>query len=181
MEDERVVVVQHDTGIAREFHSPRPARMKAVSINGNKGWDAIARDNWGDFALMIESDLLVQPDILTRLIERMPDEADIFAPMIWIEVGVQHRFYDIWAYRRGGNMFPPYGPAWYAQKYGTMPFELDSVGSCVLFRMGLIVDGLRLGESDCVLGMCNEARKRGYKVFADPEIDIIHPSIEGVT
>ena len=179
--DERIQVIKHDTGIPREHHTTRPARMKAVSENGNVGWDAIAKDNWGEYALMIESDLLVTPNLLKRLIERMPAEADIFAPMIWIEVGSEFRFYDIWAFRQDFKRFPPTPPSWYANKYGYVPFELDSVGSCVLFRMKPIIDGLRLDETTCVKGMCDQARKQGYRVFADPDIDVIHPSIAGVS
>ncbi len=206
VEDNRIRIIKHDTGIPHFAHSPRPARMKAVSENGNKGWDAIAKDNWGDFALMIESDLLYNPDLLRSLIERRPDQADIFAPMIWIEVDGTLRFYDIWAYRLKGEMFKPNSPEWYFAHYRAEPLEVDSVGSVVLFRMDLItgclpmgyghggspieVDGrsdalmeggLRLSETDCVLGMCNEARERGYKIFIDPTINILHPQIQGVT
>ena len=155
--------------------------MKAVSENGNIGWDAIAKDAWGDFALMLESDLLYNPILLRSLIDRRLDRADIFAPMIWIEVDGSLRFYDIWAYRTKGEMFPPNSPEWYFAHYGSGLLEVDSVGSVVLFKMNLITEGLRLGESDCVLGMCNEARQRGYRVFVDPTINILHPQIQGVT
>jgi len=188
VEDSRIRIIQHDTGIPHFAHSPRPARMKAVSENGNVGWDAIAMRwsaesarPWGDFALMLESDLLYKPNLLRALIERRPDWADIFAPMIWIQVNGDLRFYDIWAYRIKGQMFPPNSPEWYFAHYGNGLLEVDSVGSVVLFRMELITEGLRLGESDCILGMCNEARQRGYRIFIDPTIDILHPQIQGVT
>lgn len=179
--DGRIQIVKHDTGIPHHAHSPRPARMKAVSENGNIGWDAIAEDAWGDFALMVESDLLYNPDLLRSLIDRRPAEADIFAPMIWIEVADSLRFYDIWAYRIKGEMFQPTSPEWYFAHYGSGLLEVDSVGSVVLFKMDLITEGLRLGEADCVLGMCNEARRRGYRIFVDPTINILHPQIQGVT
>jgi hypothetical protein len=155
--------------------------MKAVSENGNKGWAAIRQGAWGDFALMLESDLLYQPDLLRSLIERRPDWADIFAPMIWIPVNGALRFYDIWAYRIKGEMFQPTSPEWYFAHYGSGLLEVDSVGSVVLFKMNLIAEGLRLGETDCVLGMCNEARQRGYRIFVDPTISILHPQIQGVS
>jgi hypothetical protein len=155
--------------------------MKAVSENGNKGWDTIAADNWADYALMLESDLLYQSDLIRRLLKRLPREADIFAPMVWIPVNGDIRFYDIWAFRKDGEKFPPNGPEWYFVNYEDRPFEVDSVGSVVLFKMALIAEGLRLGETDCVLGMCNEARARGYKVFCDPLTNVLHPVIEGVT
>lgn len=178
--DHRINIVKHDTGIPHYSHSPRPARMRAVSENGNMGWDAIAAAQWGDFALMLESDLMYNPDLLKRLIERRPAEADIFSPMIWIEVDGGVRFYDLWAFRINGEMFKPTGPEWYTARYNDA-FEVDSVGSVVLFNMQLITDGLRLGETDCVLGMCNEARDHGYRIFVDMGTDVLHPSIQGVT
>jgi hypothetical protein len=181
IDDPRLTIIKHDTGIPHFAHSPRPARMKAVSENGNKGWDAIAADAWGDFALMLESDLLYKPDLLRSLIERCPPEANIFAPMIWIPVEGGLRFYDIWAYRIKGKMFREASPEWYFARYGSGPVELDSVGSVVLFEMDLITEGLRLGETDCILGMCNEARSLGYRIFCDPTIKILHPEIEGVS
>lgn len=181
LRDSRITIIQHDTGIPHHAHSPRPERMRAVSENGNKGWAAIREDAWGDYALMLESDLLYRPDLLRLLIERRPTEADIFAPMIWIEVDSGIRFYDIWAYRLKGEMFKPNSPEWYFAHYGSGPLEVDSAGSVVLFRMDLITEGLRLGETDCVLGMCNEARRRGYRVFCDPTINVVHPQIQGIT
>jgi hypothetical protein len=179
--DARVKIVKHDTGIPHYSHSPRPERMRAVSENGNMGWDAIARDGWGEYGLMLESDLLYKPDLFERLVTRRPAKADIYSPMIWIQVKASIRFYDIWAYRIDGEKFQPTGPEYYYSKYHGRPFELDSVGSVVLIRMQLIHEGLRLGESDCILGMCNEARKRGYHIYCDPTIDVLHPNIQGVT
>lgn len=178
--DDRLTIVKHDTNIPHFSHSPRPARMKAVSQNGNKGWDMIAGDDWGDFALMLESDLLYEPDLVTQLVTRMPDEAAIFAPMIWIQVDGGVRFYDIWAYRVNGEKFQPTSPEWYKARFPDT-FEVDSVGSVVLFKMQLITSDLRLNEETCVLGMCNTARQWGHKIFVDPGIDVLHPSIQGVT
>jgi hypothetical protein len=178
--DNRIRIIKHDTGIPHFAHSPRRERMKAVSENGNKGWAAIREDAWGDYALMLESDLMYDYDLLRSIIERRPIEADIFAPMIWILVDGELRFYDIWAYRKNGKMFQPNSPEWYFAHYGSGLLEVDSVGSVVLFKMNLILEGLRLGEADCVLGMCNKARKCGYRVFCDPTINILHPHIQGV-
>jgi hypothetical protein len=181
VDDSRIRIIKHDTGIPHFAHSPRKERMKAVSENGNKGWGAIREDAWGDFALMLESDLLYRGDLLRLLITRRPAQASIFSPMVWIPVDGDLRFYDIWAYRLNGEMFEPNSPGWYYARHGSGLFEVDSVGSVVLFQMNLIAEGLRLGETDCVLGMCNEARKRGYRIFCDPTIDILHPEIQGVS
>lgn len=129
---------------------------------------------------MVESDLLYQPDLLRRLLDRRPLEADVFLPMIWIEVDGDLRFYDVWAYRHNGKMFEPANPTWYLQKYGDKPFEIDSGGSVVLFKMDLITAGLRLSPETCVLGMCNQAREMGARVFVDPDTHVLHPKIDGI-
>jgi hypothetical protein len=180
VEDERITVIKHDTGLARQFHTTRPERMRAVGETGNAAWERIAADAWGDYALMLESDLLYTPDLLRQLLRRKPPEASIFSPMIWITVNGVLRFYDVWAFRMGGKMFEPAAPAWYFARFGDQPFELESVGSVVLFDMEVITAGLRLTYDEAIVGLCGQARERGYRIFADPSIHILHPSIAGV-
>jgi hypothetical protein len=181
IEDERITVTKYDTGLERQWHTTRPERMRAMALTGNRNWEQIARDGWGDYALMLEADLLFQPDLLTELITRKPAAADIFAPLIWINVNGYLRFYDVWAFRHQGKLFEPAPPAWYFTRFGDAPFEVESVGSVVLFKMECITEGgLRLCEREAVLGMCKQAREQGYKIFADPTLHVLHPSIAGI-
>jgi hypothetical protein len=179
-EDGRVIPVKRNTGRARLHHTPRPERMKTLALTGNAVWDRIAGDNWADFALMLESDLIFTGDLLTRLVQRIPAEAAALAPMIWVTEGGQLRFYDIWAFRLNRQGFPPYPPAWYASRYDERPFEVDSAGSVVLFRMDYIRRGARLSEHSAVVGMCEQIRAVGGKIYCDPETHIIHPETERV-
>jgi hypothetical protein len=176
----RVVCVQRHTGRQRFWHTPRPERMKTLATTGNAVWDRIAMDGWSDYALMLESDLLYTPDLLARLVWRMPKDAAAIAPMIWVPVGEQMRFYDIWAFRQDGKQFPPYPPAWYAEQFGEQPFEIDAAGSVILFRMDYIKQGARLSETTAVVGMCEQIRAMGGKIYCDPETHVIHPIVEGV-
>lgn len=179
-EDERIVPVKRDTGRPRMWHTPRPERMLTLSVTGNAVWERIAGEAWGDYALMLESDLLYQPDLLRRLVTRLPEGAAALAPMIWMPVEGQLRFYDIWAFRRGGEMFRPYPPAWYSQKYGVAPFEIDSAGSAILFGMDCIRRGARLSPESAVVGMCGQIREMGGRIYCDPESHVIHPTVKGV-
>lgn len=178
-EDERVVPVKRNTGRPRLYHDPRPERMKTLATTGNAVWGRIARDAWGDYALMLESDLVYTPDLLSRLITRIPDEAAALAPMIWLAVGDNIRFYDIWAFRRDGQTFPAYPAAWYAQHLGEQPLEIDSAGSVILFRMSYIRAGARLSEETAIVGMCDQIGAAGGKIYCDPETHVIHPAIRG--
>lgn len=181
VEDDRITVVKHDTGLARQHHTSRSERMQAVSEAGNAAWERIATDAWGDYALMLESDLLYTPDLLRQLLIRKPTEADIFSPFIWITVNGALRFYDVWAFRTlDGKLFKPAAPAWYFGRFSDAPFEVESVGSVVLFKMEVITGGSRLTYDEAIVGLCKQARERGYRIFADPAIHILHPSIEGI-
>lgn len=153
-----------------------------MAETGNANWDAIANDAWGDYALMVEADLLFTPDLLRQLLARQPLEASIFSPMIWINVNGYIRFYDVWAFRtlEVEQLFEPAPPAWYFQRYGEQPFEVASVGSVVLFEMGVIQHGVRLSYDEAVLGMCKQARRLGYRIFCDPTLHVLHPTIIGV-
>lgn len=179
-EDERIVPVQKHTGRPRISHSPSPERMITLATTGNAAWDMIARDAWGEYALMLESDLIYTPDLLRCLITRIPEDAAALAPMIWLSVGGNFRFYDVWAFRRNGQLFEPYPPAWYAQKLGEQPVEIDSAGSVILFRMAYIKEGARLSETSAVVGMCDQIRGMGGKIYCDPETHVIHPEVRGV-
>lgn len=120
------------------------------------------------------------PDLLNRLVGRIPEDAAALAPMIWIPNGEQLRFYDIWAFRYQDCMFPAYPPAWYSQRFGETPFEIDSAGSVILFRMSYIKEGARLSEETAVVGMCEQIREMGGKIYCDPETHVIHPEVRGV-
>jgi hypothetical protein len=181
IEDSRIIAIKRDTHRPRLWHTPRPERMKTLAITGNAVWNRIATDGWGEVALMLESDLLYMPDLLRSLIERIPEDAAALAPMIWTPVEEQLRFYDVWAFRsQDGQMFGPYPPAWFAKEYGEAPFEIYSAGSAILFKVDYIRGGARLSEETAIVGMCEQVRAMGGKLYCDPAVHIIHPIVRGV-
>jgi glycosyltransferase involved in cell wall biosynthesis len=179
VEDERVTVTTHNTGLSRMRHTPHPERVAGLASTGNAALDALAADNWGDYALLIESDLIYQPDVILSLLTNLPHPDAVVSPYIWIPGdGSYLQFYDIWAFRTAaGKMFRPYQPLWYQVHMPTGPFEINSAGSMVMFPIAPIVDGVRYPLETAIMGICDQYREKGYKIYADPQTNIFHPKV----
>lgn len=175
-QDNRLVLIKRDTGLPYLQATPRPERMKCLALTGNAVYRRMVADDWADYALMLESDLLYTDTLIHSLLDGFPDDAVGVAPMVWIKVGPEFRFYDVWAFRNG-KKFPPYTPAWYFNKYGTKPIEVDSAGSCILFKMDALRAGVKLSSETAIVGMCEQMREHG-KLYALSDVHIIHPEPE---
>jgi len=180
VEDQRVTVIQYHTGLPRMQHTPHPDRIRCLAETGNAALDALAADGWGDYAMLIESDLYYEPDIITRLLASKPKDAAVISPYIWLPGPNDHvQFYDIWAFRLlGGEMFPANMPAWYIANFPLQPFEVESVGSMVLMDAGPVYDGVRYTTEWAIRGICLQYRERGLKIYADPTTNIFHPFVD---
>lgn len=167
-EDPRVRVGQEHVGDASE-QEDRAARWARV---GNACFDLIPADSTHTHVLWLEADLCFPPELLGRLLSR---EVDIVAPMIYLG-GV---FYDTWGFRdlqgRKWTNAAPFHPRY-------RPFsllEMGSVGSCVLFIRAVLDAGVRFKgsyEQGLLVGMCQDARALGYRVWADTATAILHPA-----
>lgn len=177
--DERITVVKHDTGVGRMRHTPHPDRIKCLAETGNAAIDALAADKWGDWAMLVESDLQYKPDIIRRLLKSRPADAAIISPYIWIRNPADIlQFYDIWAFRTlDGKMFPAQTPPYYEARFPEHVFEVEAVGSLVLMDAGPLYDGVRYTTDRAIRGICEQYRARGLKVYADPTTHILHPFI----
>lgn len=121
--------------------------------------------------MWLESDLCFPLDLLSRLLSC---NVDIVAPMIWIG----GHFYDTWGFRdlnckKWGN-FPPY----HRDYRSNALIEMGSVGSCVLARRAIVDSGIRFRgpyEDGLIVGICNDARSKGFRVFVDTSTSILHP------
>lgn len=166
-EDSRVTLGKENVGDATEIED-RASRWARV---GNSCIDLIPNDINYSHMLWLESDLCFPPELLKRLLQH---NVDIVAPVIWLG-GL---FYDTWGFRdlsgRRWTNEPPYHP-----EYRPMHLmEMGSVGSCVLFRRAILDAGVRFKgtyENGLLVGMSNDARALGYKVFADTATAILHP------
>jgi hypothetical protein len=162
-EDSRVRVGQQHVGdgVGVEERAARWARA------GNACLDLVPAGGAHTHVLWLESDLCFPADLLVRLLAH---RVDVVAPIIWIG-GL---FYDTWGFR-GMD-----GVKWQAEtRFRTMQLvEMNSVGSCVLFDRKVLDAGILFRpafEDGLLVGMCNDARARGMKVWADTGTAILHP------
>lgn len=179
VEDQRITVVQYHTGATRMRHTPHPERLRCLAETGNAALDALAADRWGEWAMLIESDLQFKPDILKKLLGHKPADAAIISPYIWIATpNYWVQFYDVWAFRTLDTvMFPAQTPTFFTARFPHQPFEVESVGSVVLLDAGPIYEGVRYTAEWAIRGVCLQYRERGLKVYADPQAHVLHPFV----
>jgi hypothetical protein len=166
-EDPRVTIGKENVGDTAEKED-RAARWARV---GNACFDLIPEHLDYSHVVWLESDLCFPPDLFQRLLSH---NVDVVAPIIWLG----GHFYDTWGFRDlNGRRWTNNAP--YHPQYRPMSLmEMGSVGSCVLFRREILDAGVRLKgtyENGLLVGMCNDARELGFKVFADTSTAILHP------
>lgn len=140
-----------------------------------------------DYIMLIDADIVEIPDnMLTTLIEDMKShKADIVAP--YVLIAGTDKFYDTYVFRMNNKKFnhaPPYTPN--NKEYNT-PFEVDSAGVCLLFRLdvfiGVMVKNKKYrGEyqkqkTDGYLGLCRTAKLMNYRIFTNPTVRIFHANL----
>ena len=116
--------------------------------------------------LLIDSDIAKAPKNLIQLLKKQ--KKDIVAPYVWIQGRTPREFYDCEVFRLGGHRFHPFRPP---KMEGAM--QLDSVGSCYLATREVFLTA-QYGNPHPHRVFCNDARERGYEVWADPRISIYH-------
>jgi hypothetical protein len=164
--DNRVLLVQEKiSDITLETIEEKTVQWAGLC---NQGLET-SLDFDSDFTLFIESDLCFPYDLIDELIS---NDVDIIAPVVFIGAG----FYDSWGFRNlSGEKI---------QKVENISVtdprvELSSVGSCVLFRTEVFSRGVRFRgpyQTGLLVGVCNDARDLGFKVWTSPSISIIHPT-----
>ncbi len=166
-EDPRVTIGKSDVGPSTEIQD-RAARWARA---GNACLDLIPQDLNYSHLLWIEADLVFPAETLKRLLDQ---DVDIIAPMIWLG-GL---FYDTWGFRDLSNKKWTNEAPYHPQYRPLTLLEMGSVGSCVLFRGEILRKGIRFRgpyENGLLVGMCQDARKLGYRVFSDTSTAILHP------
>lgn len=126
-----------------------------------------------DFTLWVESDLTFPCDLIELLIE---PRQDIVAPIIMLG----ENFYDSWGFRDlSGRRIATLAELQSLPRGPGPLIELSSVGSCLLFRSSLLVEGIRLPsgyENGLLVGFCQAARSSGARVFCRHDVVIVHPT-----
>ena len=143
-------------------------RLETMSRVGNTIFDAVRESD--DVLVYVESDLLWDAHTIGSLIDmavRRDGDFDVFAPMV---MAGEH-FYDIWAFRKGGERFGPFKPFAVLNDGLT---EIDSAGSCLVMRASIARE-CRIENGNCLVGWCDGVRARGLKIAVHSGMRIDHP------
>lgn len=160
-----VWVFQYNTGVPRRVNN-RTVRLQALSDTANKALDEIAKDKWADKVLLLESDILFEPDFLRKLVDK---NKKVIAPTIKLVYKNKEFFYDLWAFVYANGQRITQTP----KEMGSGKLiEMASVGSVVLFDAERVYKGFRFGP---------RAIKGVGKGWWDTSIEVIHPNINEST
>ena len=171
--DQRVDVIELNLNKPYYPSCVHPERFYILGTSADEGLQLIADQHWADYVLWMESDLIVKPDLIHRLIAH---QKPAIAAMIWVELSPGHpQFYDMWAFRLNGQMFNPATPEWYADNMPDEAFEVDSAGSVILIEAQAVYDGARFGTKEAIVSFCESCRNYGYQIWCDPHTHVRHP------
>lgn len=143
-----------------------PKRFKQLAFVWNKMWENIPSD--AHVVGMVESDLIWQPYNISSLALTVGAN-QIYAPMVYHEDG---RFYDTLAFAKSGIHFQnnrPFHPDLGKERHVLM----DSVGS-VMFMHSSLARQVGFTEDRVVMGMCDQARQLGAKIWLDTGLCVYH-------
>lgn len=174
--DPAMTVLKCDTGLPRHGSVVNAERFEILAKVFNTGLDAVDTV-WSDYAIFIPSDVLYEPDMISRLVSL---DKDLVAPYFWVREdygqGAYERFYDIWGFiDQSSSNFPLERAEWYAANYPSEPFRVNAVGGVILMKSIIIEAGCRYTSADVDHGLCWCASAKGFEVWADPTTKVYHP------
>jgi hypothetical protein len=145
-------------------------RFKALSKVGNTMLELVQPDD--DIVVYVESDLIWIPETMLRLGSFVLDcHLDIVSPLVM----AGDSFYDVWAFRGlDQSHFAPFKPYHSCLNDSSYLTEVYSVGSCLVMK-GEVARKCRIINDNCLVGFCEDARSKGYKVWVDSKIKVNHP------
>ena len=164
-------VVKHNHGLPPFGSTEKPERLKTLTGVSNKIFRSVLKKD--DVLVYVESDLLWEPHDVGSLVDFAMDNRegfDIFAPMVW----AGEAFYDIWGFRGlDGERFGPFAP--YHESLPHKGFgEISSAGSCLVMRAEIARE-VKNESDDALVGWCEAARKRKYKIACALNFRVDHP------
>ncbi|HRY91561.1 MAG TPA: glycosyltransferase, partial [Candidatus Gracilibacteria bacterium] len=177
-EDSRISIKQEEKN-----GEPFANRTAAWAFAANQCLKMIPAKSAHQYILWMEPDLYFPPETISKLLS---DNVDVVAPIIYLGGS----FYDQWAFRdKKGKSWSCQPPFHKKFKPFTL-IEMQSVGSCVLFKRSVLDSGIIFkdhgpfeykNKSDChqnglLVGICQEAGIKGFKIWADTGIAVLHPA-----
>jgi len=166
-EDDRVLLSRCDVEPVEDFAD----RVSKWAMLANMLIEQASRRPF-DHLLICESDLCVPPDLIKGLLE---SGGDIVAPAVFLG----GMFYDTWGFRGlDGKRFTNHAPYHPEFRFNDR-VEVSSAGSAVLFSKRVLDAGIRMRgsyEDGLLVGMCQDARREGFRVWLDSRFSVIHPT-----
>ena len=148
-------------------------RFRQLAHVGKRIFSAITEE--ADIVAYVESDLIWEPTTLLALIERVTSgQAATIAPMVLLRRAgwPADSFYDGYCFRAEDRHFAHY-PPYHAVYRPDQPFQVDSVGSCVVVS-GKIARSLHFDEQTIFPDLCGQIRAAGHGVWVDPGCAVYH-------
>lgn len=146
-------------------------RFAQLAYVANRVWELLPTD--ADVVVWAESDLIWEPAMMVRLIERLQDVPCV-GPMV-MESPPSNLYYDVWAHRRNGVQFTKQPP--YHAELPLVPdwlLEMDSIGSIIAMR-GEVARAVYVPVEDVLVGTCRMIRENGGSVWLDTGLKCYHP------
>jgi hypothetical protein len=118
---------------------------------------------------LLDADVMRMPKTLIKTLKK--HKKPIVAPYIWTLFHTEpcKLFYDTMVFRKDGFRFHPFDPPMNQGKL----LEVDSVGTTFLVEKECFLD-VPYGDPYPHMKFCNDAREKGYTVWADPRTDVYH-------
>jgi hypothetical protein len=120
-----------------------------------------------EYILLADADLMTMPSNLIPRLRAL--DKDIVAPYVYMRNCIPRMFYDSYVFRLNGYRYHPFRQP----MNNNQPINLDSVGTCFLVKRKPFLD-VPNDNPYPHMKFCNDARKKGYEVWADPRINVIH-------
>jgi hypothetical protein len=171
LQDERVSLVECDTGKPRYGSVVHPERFRVLAQVLNAGLDAVDLE-WSDFVLVLPSDILFAPDLVRRLVAH---DVDLVSPLTWTGGPYGLRFYDLWALSQHDRFFGPFAYVEKERLFGTELTEMTTIGGTLLMGVDVLRAGIRYTPEQVDRGLCYAARAAGFRCWLDPMADVEHP------
>jgi len=171
MQQDRVFIKDYDNDMGGMSRFMKLGMLRNVLFN--------AVEDEG-YVLMVDSDVVSMPADLIQNLMTVPS-GGVVAPLVMIENFMEFGndfFYDDLAFIKDNVHFSHFYP--YIPNYGalpTTPVEVDSVGTCYLCKSSIFREGARYvsdGNTCEQTVFCNHARQRGYKIFVNPSVRVLH-------
>lgn len=165
-------ITQHRVEVYREPHLPPQERHNYALARIKRDFQTLFLEGDEDYYFVCDPDNVKLPEnLITRLIA---DEKDVVAPYVWTEGRRRPTFFDTYGFRLDKCKFHPYDPPGHG---GDKPVEVDCVGNCYLATRKAMMDGVYTNPFPH-LQFCNGLREKGYKIWADPTLNVTHVDLE---